>query len=415
MYWNIEDLFAKAMNIKDPWYIEKTEFKITGENKLTDWEMHIWINFKKWAKFTDEETGVEYWVYDTKEKTYRHLNFFQYPAYIHIKTPRIKTNEWKTKMILMDFVRNNSWFTLLMEAFIIEMIKGWMPISNIANLIWTNDMRIWRLLNIYGIKWREDVDFSNVKRVWIDETSSKKWHNYIAPVVDLDQKDIVYIGEWKKADVIRQFFKELFLHNWDSENIKEVSIDLSPAFISWTNTYLWKAEIVFDKFHIMKMFNETIDNLRKKASKKDKKLKKSKMLLLMNEDKLKGEQNWKIPQIFKNNAELLEAYTFKTFMQEFYKEADIENARKTIDIIIELMLESWVERIVKLWKSIKRHKDWILSYWKNKTTNAILEWINSQIQNIKRIAKWFKNIEHFKGIIYIKMWRLNLSRINPLI
>lgn len=415
MFGNIENLFEKAMNITNPWYIEKTEFRITGNNNLTDWEMHIWINFKKWAKFTDDETGEIYWVHDTKEKTYRHLDFFQYPTYIHIRVPRIKTKEWKTKMILMDFIRNNSGFTLLMEAFIIELVRWWMPVSNIAKLISETDTKIWNMLNIYGMKWREDIDLSEVKMIWVDETSSKKWHNYIAPIVDLEQKDIVFIWEWKKADVMKQFSKDLFAHNWDGENIKEVSMDLSPSFISWANKYFWKARIVFDKFHVMKMFNEIIDKVRKRACKWDKQLNNSKNILLMNENKLKEKQSTKLNNILNNNKELLEAYTFKILMQEFYNEYSVENARTMIDVLIELMQESWITEINKLWKSIEKHKEWILSHWENKTTNAILEWINSKIQVIKKIAKWFKNIEYFKSIIYIKMWRLNLSCLNPLL
>lgn len=201
------------MKIDEPWYIVKTEFKSEGDDILANWELHIWTNFKKWAKFFDEDTNKEYWVYDTKDKTYRHLNFFQYPTYIHIRTPRIKTNNWKVKTILMDFVRNNSWFTLLMEAFIIQLVQGSMPVLKIAQLIWETDTKIWNLLNIYGTKWREEIDLQNLKRIWVDETSSKKRHNYIAPVVDLEEKNIVFIWEWKKSDVMRQFVKDLFLHN----------------------------------------------------------------------------------------------------------------------------------------------------------------------------------------------------------
>ena len=80
MLWNTEKLFEQAMSIKSPWYIEKTDFKADWENLLTGWELHIRINFKRWAKFFDGDTNKEYGVYNTKKKTYRHLNFFQYPT-----------------------------------------------------------------------------------------------------------------------------------------------------------------------------------------------------------------------------------------------------------------------------------------------------------------------------------------------
>lgn len=415
MYWTIEDLFQKAMNMQDPWYIEKTEFKSDKEDEYTNWEMHIWINFRKWAKFIDKDTWEEYWAYDTKRKKFRHLDFFQYPTFIHIRVPRIKTNEWKTKTILMDFIRNNSGFTLLMEAFIIQLVKSWMPIVKIWELLWETDTKLWNLLLIYWIQWREKTDLKDVKRVWIDETSSKKWHNYIAPIIDMDKKDLIFIWDWKKSYVIEQFVKDLFLHNWDSENIEEVSIDFSPSFVSWVKKYLNKAEIVYDKFHFMKMMNELINKIRKKNSKWNKELKRTKLLFLMNDNKLNDKQKWKLNNLLVSNIELLETYTFKLFLQEFYEQKNIKDAEEILDIITELMAESNIEELNKFWKNIVKNKKWILNYWLNNTTNAILEWINSQIQTIKRIAKWFKNVLYFKSIIYIRLWRLNLSHINPIL
>lgn len=415
MFWTIEDLFGKAMNVQDPWYVEKTEFKNENQEWNENWEMHIWINFKKWAKFLDEEGWKEYWVYDTKEKTYRHLNFFQYPTYIHIRIPRIKTDKWKTKTILMEFIRNNSGFTLLMEAFIIQLVKSWMPVLKIWKLLWETDTKLWNLLLIYSSEWRKTIDLKEVKRVWVDETSSKKWHNYIAPIIDLDKKDVIFVWDWKKSDVILQFVKDLFSHNWDSENINEVSMDFSPSFISWANQYLWKANIVYDKFHFMKMMNEVVNTIRKNNSKWNKSLKKTKLLFLTNENKLNEKQKTKLNELLNNNVELLECYSFKLFLTDFYNQNNMEEAEEVLNIITDLMAESKIVELNKFWKSIIKNKIWILNYWLNKTTNAILEWINSQIQTIKRIAKWFKNLAYFKSIIYIKLWRLNLQHLNPIL
>lgn len=415
MFWSIENLFEKAMSVKEPWYIEKTEFKTENQKDFTDWEMHIWINFRKWARFLDEDSWKELGVYDTKQKTYRHLNFFQYPTFIHIRVPRIKTDEWKIKTILMDFIRNNSGFTLLMEAFILQLVKSWMSVLKVWKLLWETDKKLWNMLLIYGVKWREYIDFKEVKKIWVDETSSKKWHNYIAPVVDLNMKDIIFIWDWKKADVIAQFVRDLFLHNWDSENIREVSIDFSPSFVSWVKKYLCKANIVYDKFHFMKMMNEVINKIRKKNSKWNKELKKTKLLFLMNEINLKDKQKTKLNKLLSNNIELLESYTFRLFLQEFYQQINIKDAEEILDIITELMAESKIDELNKFWKNIVKNKKWILNYWINKTTNAILEWMNSQIQTIKRIAKWFRNVTYFKSIIYIRLWRLNLAHINPIL
>ena len=161
--------------------------------------------------------------------------------------------------------------------------------------------------------------------------------------------------------------------------------------------------------------NEVIDTVRKKNAKNDKNLKKSKLLLLNNKSNLKENQSNKLEEILKNNSELFEVHAFREFLQDFYNEHNIEEAELTLDVIIELMKENWIAEVNKFWRSLEKNKQWILNHWNNKTTKAILESMNSQIQSIKKIARWFNNIVYFKNIIYIKLWKLNLSCLNPLL
>ncbi|NLW46655.1 MAG: transposase family protein [Firmicutes bacterium] len=85
---NHEPLFAKALQIKEPLYVKRVEFDQNSG------ELHIHIDFRKGAKFSCAicgKSGMN--VHDTIEKTWRHLNFFQYKAYIHFRTPRTNCPE----------------------------------------------------------------------------------------------------------------------------------------------------------------------------------------------------------------------------------------------------------------------------------------------------------------------------------
>ncbi len=256
----------------------------------------------------------------------------------------------------------------------------------------------------------------NVTRIWVDETSKKKGHNYISPVVDMDKKDILFIAEGKWADVLLQFAKDLFAHWWDSENITEVSMDLWPSFISGAKKYFWKADIVYDRFHVMKIMNDGLDKLRKRITRWDKSLQRTKMLFLVNKQKLGDKQSERLQEILAEKVELSEGYSFKLLLQDVYNTSENKDeATENLETLIGLMRESELPEMKKIAKSLNRHMNWILNYWIRKTTNAILEWMNSQIQTIKRIARGFKNLDYFKSIIYIRLWRLNLSCINPLL
>lgn len=412
MLWTISTLFDKAMWIQNPRFVKNSEFS-NSENLGIWWELHIYIDFHKWAEF--EYEWKKYKAYDTKKKVYRHLNFFQHKTFLHIRTPRVKTSNW-IRQVVAPMVRKWSWFTLLMEAYILQLVKFDMAVKNIWELIWVNDTKIWEILKTYSIKGRENIDMSEVKRIWVDETSKKKWHNYISPIVDMDEKDILHIAEWKKSDVLLQFAKDLFKHWWDSENITEVSMDLWPAFKKWADTYFWKAEVVYDKFHVIQLVNKTVDDIRKRVATWDKSLKKTKLLFLMNEDKLKDKQKTRLKEILKDKIEIAEAYSIRELVQDVYKNSSIySEADLEFNTLLEIMEECEIKEIKKLTKSLKKHKKWILNFRNNWTTNAILEWMNSKIQTIKKVARWFRNIEYFKSIIYIRLWRLNLSCINHLL
>ena len=104
---------------------------------------------------------------------------------------------------------------------------------------------------------------SQVKIVRIDETSCAKFHKYVSLFVDLDDNKVLYVCEGKDADVIRSFKEDLENHNGASENIEMFCSDMSPAFISGISEQFPKSSLTFDKFHVMKMINDAIDQVRR--------------------------------------------------------------------------------------------------------------------------------------------------------
>lgn len=107
---NTTDIFAAALNLPKPWSIAKVEFKPDSAGAM---ELHIEISFPKGSKFSCPECEVETTAYDTKPRSWRHLNFFQYKTYIHADLPRVKCGEHGVKTISVPWAREGSGFTLL--------------------------------------------------------------------------------------------------------------------------------------------------------------------------------------------------------------------------------------------------------------------------------------------------------------
>ena len=190
-----EKLFEIALNIEDPLYIKEINFnKDTGE-------LHLYIDFKKGAKFACKVCGREVPVYDTTDKEWRHLNFFQYKAFLHFRTPR--TNCPEHGVLLMEPPwAGISDFTLLMDALILQLAK-YMPVKEIADLLDEHDTKIWRIIHHYVQEAYAEEDFSKVTKVGIDETAGKRGHNYVTLFVDMDESKVIYATKGKDAATIK--------------------------------------------------------------------------------------------------------------------------------------------------------------------------------------------------------------------
>lgn len=109
---NSSEIFTLALGLAEPWYVSKVEL-IEGEQSKK--ELHLWLSFTRGYRFTFGTK--EYTTYDTIDKTWRHLNFFEHLCYIHANVPRVQTEENKTIMVEVPWARKNSGFTLLFEAY----------------------------------------------------------------------------------------------------------------------------------------------------------------------------------------------------------------------------------------------------------------------------------------------------------
>lgn len=138
-----------------------------------------------------------------------------------------------------------------------------MPVAAAARLVGERDTRLWRVIHHYVNQAVAARDDSAVKRVGIDETSSTRGHNYISVFVDLDVPRVLFGTEGKDASTVARFAEDLKTHGGDPASIKEVCMDMSPAFIKGARESLPEASVTFDKFHVTKIIGEAVDKTRR--------------------------------------------------------------------------------------------------------------------------------------------------------
>lgn len=307
-------------------------------------------------------------LHSTYPRTWEHLKLFQYRCFIHCDLPIYRHKKsGKLKKAEVSFSRDYSRFTLMFEREVMRLMKIYHCFTTVAKNLQLYPQRVEQIYHYYTSQYSSDSIEQVPVRIAYDETSTRKGHQYLTTFFDLDTWKIIGIYEGKSSECVAQFYHD---HPYP-EAVKEISIDMSPAFIKGAKQYFPTASITFDKWHVIKLIYKHLDTLKRKA------------------------------------------YQFKAYLElhnlkieDIYKQDTHEKMSALIAFISHLAEEFMETNSIS--KTLKKHFDGIIQYAKSKINNGVLEGINSKIQIIKRVARGFRYKQNF-----IKMIRFIFDN-NPL-
>jgi len=407
-----QELFQMALNVTDPWFVSDLIFDEKAKR------LDIYIDFKKGSTFgyidpksKEEFAGLK--AYDTKDKQWRHLNFFEHECYLHARVPRVKLPDGKAKLISTPWEGWSNGFTLLFEALALQLCQA-MPVNRVASMIKTSDDKLWAMLEKYVDTTREQENFEAIDTIGLDETSRAKGHEYITLFVDLLQRRTIFITEGKDNLTVARFAYDFQNRHGKVEAIKDVSCDMSPAFIKGVGEYLPNAQITFDKFHILKIINEAVDKVRKEEVGTNKLLKGTKYIWLKNYSNLTKKQKEELESLTmsKMNIKTTRAYNIRQSFQEIYQAETEEEFITYLNKWYYWATHSRLEPMIKAAKTVKKHWDGVVQWYKSKINNGILEGLNSVIQAAKSKARGYKTFKNYKIIVYLLTGKLDFSLVN---
>jgi len=221
---NSEKIFELALGLITPWYVSN----VSIEEKDSKKELHITIDYRK-GHFVDNKGKST--VHDRTARSWRHLNFFEHECYLHCRIPRVKDVDNKVSQVQVPWARAGSGFTLLFEAYSMCLIEQEMPVNKAAKVVKEYPNRLWTIFNYWISIAYNDADHSEIAALGIDETSSKKGHDYLTVAMDLDNSRVVHVTPGKGADTITRIADYLETKGTPRDGISRVCIDLSPSFI----------------------------------------------------------------------------------------------------------------------------------------------------------------------------------------
>jgi Transposase and inactivated derivatives len=304
-------------------------------------------------------------------------------------------------------------FTLLFEALMLQLAKG-MPIHQVCQLVKISDHKLWSILDKYTEQTRALNDYSQVTTLGMDETSIAKGHDYVSLFVDLKRKKTLFVAQGKDNTTVKAFAEDFVAHGGKIEQVSDVSCDMSPAFIKGVKENLPEAKITFDKFHIVKVINEAVDEVRRMEAKTNPLLKGSRFIFLKNEENLTVTQREKKEELKLSglNEKLFRALSLRETFQQIYSASSEEEFESLLSKWYFWATHSQLKPMQKAAKTIKHHWDGIIQWKRSQINNGILEGLNSVVQAAKRKARGYK-FKHFRTIVYLITGGLDFSKLNP--
>ena len=303
----------------------------------------------------------------------------------------------------ISFATGSRSYTHRFAKYVVDMLRS-MTVKDVAarlNISWDT---VKEIHSTYLERRYSPPSLDGVECIGIDEFAIRKGHVYKTIVVDLTSGRILYVGEGKGIESLAAFWKRV---RRKGISIKYVATDLSAAFTSSVLENCPQAVHVFDHFHVVKLMNEKLDEIRRlqyhleKDINKRKVLKGTRYLLLSNgSDIFDNEYKNRLDNALALNEPISKAYYLKENLREIWSQASKADAEQVLDDWAEQAKSSKIPQLQKMAMTILAHKRGILAWYDCHISTGKVEGINNKIKVMKRNAYGFRDERYFKLRLY---------------
>jgi transposase len=334
-------------------------------------------------------------------RRFRTLPIGRRPTFVDLAIPRVKCLRCGVvRQVKVSFADPRRRYTFAFQRYALELGRR-MTIHDVAHHLdvgWDmiKDIQKRDLARRYS-----KPKLKHLRRIAIDEIAIAKGHRYLTVVLDLDSGVVVFVGDGKGADALKPFWKRL---RPSGAKIEAVAMDMSVAYRGAVSTHLPKAKIVFDRFHVMKLYNEKLSNLRRALHHEatdmmqKKVLKGTRWLLLKASENLDEEKDErkKLEEALALNKSLAVAYYLKEDLRQFWEQPGKKFATLFLDGWLKRAEASGIKMLQQMAKTLASHRSGLLAYYDVMITSGPMEGTNNKIKTMKRQAYGFRDKEFFK-------------------
>ena len=286
---------------------------------------------------------------------------------------------------------------------------SWQGTARQYGLNWKSVATIVKRAVHYGRRHRKRPP---VHLIGIDEVSRRKGQVYLTVVYDLERRVLLWVGEDRTEDAVRTFFTEE-LGPRRCATLQVVCMDMWAAYAALVRTHARQAQILFDRFHIVKHLNEAVEDVRRsemrRLSAKEKgPFKRSRWLLLKNPWNLTADQKERLSTLVRWNVPIVRAYYLKESFQLFWEYRQPARAETHLQKWMHAAMRSRLDPFKRFVRMLRRHLDGIRPWTKLRLSNGAVEGMNNKIKSISHRSFGFRSATHFIAAIYHCCARLPL-------
>jgi transposase len=345
------------------------------------------------------------------ERTWRQVPIGSKPVLIRMSIPRVECRKCKTiRQVAVSFAAARHTYTRQFERYALELSRH-MTILDVARHLNVGWDLIKEIQKRFLKRRFARPKLGKLRQIAIDEISIGEGQKYLTVVLDLDSGAVVFVGQGNGADALVPFWRRL---KRTQACVEAVAMDMSKAYIRAVRDHLASATIVFDHFHVIKLFNDKFQEFRRqlfhKASSELEKrvLKGTRWLLLKNPENLVEARNerQRLQKALELNQPLATVYYMKEDLRQLWSQKNRSQAARFLCDWIARAQASGINMLRQFAKTLQTHFDGILAYYTYPISTGPLEGTNHKIKTMKRQAYGYRDTEFF----ILKILGLHLTK-----
>lgn len=286
---------------------------------------------------------------------------------------------------------------------------SWQGTARHYGLNWKTVAGIVRRAVRYGLRHRKRPP---LHVIGLDEVSRRKGQVYLTVVYDLERRVLLWVGEGRSEEAVEPFFTG-FLGRRRCGTLRVVCMDMWAAYANLVARHARQAQVLFDRFHIVKHLNEAVDEVRRSemrrlAGKEKAAFKSTRWLLLKNPWNLTTEQRERLSTLVRWNLPIVRAWYLKEAFQLFWTYRQPARAQAHLAKWMGSAMRSRLEPLKQFVRMLRAHLGGVLAWTETRLSNGALEGMNNKIKSISHRAFGFRSAHNFIAAIYHCCARLPL-------